>query len=65
MPLGTINPKGTQTFMKIMRDLEDGNTKFAWVNVEQLVGKILRNANHWLKAAERWIISLLQVKLVR
>ena len=31
--LEQYNPKGTQTFMKIMRDLEDGNIKFAWVNV--------------------------------
>ena len=33
VPAGTLNPKGTQHIMKIHRDIEDGNIKFAWVNV--------------------------------
>ena len=33
--------------MKIMRDLEDGNTKFAWVNVNN-PWQNTANANHWL-----------------
>lgn len=50
VPKGTINPVGTQAFMKILRDLEDGKTKFAWVNVCNPF-QDTANATHWLKAA--------------
>lgn len=50
VPEDTINPRGIHTFMKIMRDLEDGNVKFAWVNVNN-PWQNTANANHWLKAA--------------
>ena len=46
--------------MKIHRDIEDGNTKFAWVNVCNPY-QDTANATHWIKAAKRWIILLLQV----
>ena len=52
VPLGTINPKGTQTFMKIHRDLEDGNIKFVWVNVCNPY-QDTANANHWIKSSKR------------
>lgn len=50
IPAGTLNPVGNQPFMKIMRDLEDGFMKFAWVNVNN-PWQNSANANHWLKAA--------------
>ena len=50
VPLGTINPKGHQHIMKIHRDIEDGNIKFAWVNVCNPY-QDTANATHWIKAA--------------
>ncbi|WP_066404207.1 nitrate reductase catalytic subunit NapA [Aliarcobacter cryaerophilus] len=50
VPLGTINPKGHQHIMKIHRDIEDGNIKFAWVNVCNPY-QDTASATHWIKAA--------------
>ena len=52
LPKGTINPKVGSHITKIMRDIEDGTVKFAWVNVcNPFMGTA--NANHWLKAARK------------
>ncbi len=52
IPRGTINPKVGSHIVKIMRDLEDGIVKFAWVNVcNPFMGTA--NANHWIKAARK------------
>ena len=52
VPKGTINPKPGSHIMKILRDIEDGKIKFAWVNVcNPFMGSA--NANHWLKAARK------------
>lgn len=50
IPEGTLNPKGHQHIMKIHRDLEDGNMKFAWVNVCNPY-QDSSSASHWIKAA--------------
>ncbi|NOX85646.1 MAG: nitrate reductase catalytic subunit NapA [Chlorobi bacterium] len=50
IPKGTLNPKVGTHIMKILRDLEDGKIKFAWVNVCNPF-MCSANANHWLKAA--------------
>jgi len=50
LPKGTLNPKVGSHIMKIFRDLEDGNIKFAWVNVCNPF-MCTANASHWLKAA--------------
>ena len=50
IPEGTLNPKVGSHIMKIMRDLEDGKIKFAWVNVCN-PWQDSANANHWIKAA--------------
>ncbi|ASM36420.1 nitrate reductase catalytic subunit NapA [Campylobacter sputorum] len=50
LPAGTINPKNGSHFMQIMRDLEDGKIKFAWVQVNN-PWQNTANANHWIKAA--------------
>jgi nitrate reductase (cytochrome) len=50
IPKGTLNPKVGSHIMKILRDLEDGKVKFAWVNVCNPF-MCSANANHWLKAA--------------
>ncbi|MFB1032400.1 MAG: molybdopterin-dependent oxidoreductase, partial [Aliarcobacter cryaerophilus] len=50
IPNNTLNPKGTQHIMKIHRDIEDGNIKFAWVNVCNPY-QDTASATHWLKAA--------------
>lgn len=52
VPSGTINPKVGSHITKIMRDLEDGKIKFAWVNVNNPF-MATANANHWLKAARQ------------
>jgi nitrate reductase NapA len=52
LPAKTLNPKPGSHITKIMRDLEDGSIKWAWVQVNnpfQATG----NANHWLKAARK------------
>ena len=50
LPKGTINPKVGSHIVKIMRDLEDGKIKFAWVQVCN-PWQDTANANHWIKAA--------------
>jgi len=50
LPAKTINPKIGSHITKIMRDLEDGSVKWAWVQVcNPFQGTA--NANHWIKAA--------------
>lgn len=50
LPKGTINPKPGPHYMQIMRDLEDGKIKWAWVHVNNPWHNTA-NANHWIKAA--------------
>jgi len=50
VPEGTVNPVGKQHIVKIQREIEDGKTKFAWVNVCNAF-QDTANANHWIKAA--------------
>jgi len=50
IPTGTVNPKVGSHIVKIMRDLEDGKCKFAWVQVNNPF-QATANANHWIKAA--------------
>ncbi|MBD3867489.1 MAG: nitrate reductase catalytic subunit NapA [Acidobacteria bacterium] len=50
LPAGTLNPKVGSHITKIMRDLEDGQVKFAWVQVNNPF-QATANANHWIKAA--------------
>ncbi len=50
VPEGTINPVVGSHIVKIMRDLEDGKIKWAWVNVCN-PWQDCANANHWVKAA--------------
>jgi nitrate reductase NapA len=50
VPAKTINPKIGSFYAKIMRDLEDGSAKWAWVQVNN-PWHTHPNANHWLKAA--------------
>ena len=52
IPHGTINPKVGSHIVKIMRDLEDGKIKFAWVQVCN-PWQDTANANHWIKAARK------------
>ncbi len=50
VPATTINPVAGSHYMKIMRDLEDGIIKWAWVQVNN-PWQDTANANHWIKAA--------------
>ncbi len=50
LPAKTLNPKIGSHFTKIMRDLEDGKVKWAWVQVCNPF-QDTANANHWIKAA--------------
>ncbi len=50
LPAKTLNPKNGSHIVKIMRDLEDGKIKFAWVQVSNPF-HATANANHWLRAA--------------
>jgi len=50
VPSGTINPVAGSHFVQIMRDLEDGKVKWAWVQVNN-PWQDTANANHWIKAA--------------
>lgn len=52
LPANTLNPKNGSHFVKIMRDLEDGKIKFAWVQVNNPWHNTA-NANHWIKAARQ------------
>ena len=50
VPGKTINPKIGSFYAKLMRDLEDGGLKWAWVQVNN-PWHTHPNANHWIKAA--------------
>ncbi len=50
VPEGTLNPIGNQDIMRIHRDIEDGNIKFAWVNVCNPY-QDTASATHWINAA--------------
>ena len=52
LPAKTLNPKPGSHITKIMRDLEDGKVKWAWVQVNNPF-QATANANHWLKAARK------------
>ena len=52
LPPNTLNPKVGSHITKIMRDLEDGSVKWAWVQVNNPF-QATANANHWLKAARK------------
>ncbi len=50
LPKNTLNPQPGSHITKIMRDLEDGTVKFAWVQVNNPF-QATANANHWISAA--------------
>jgi nitrate reductase NapA len=50
LPARTINPKVGSHITKIMRDLEDGSVKWAWIQVNNPF-QATANANHWIRAA--------------
>lgn len=50
VPAGTINPVMGSHYVQIMRDLEDGKIKWAWIHVNN-PWQDTANANHWIKAA--------------
>lgn len=52
LPNGTINPQNGDHFMGIMRGIEDGRIKFAWVQVNN-PWQNTANANHWIAAARQ------------
>ena len=52
LPQNTLNPKTGSHITKIMRDLEDGSIKWAWVQVNNPF-QATANANHWIKAARK------------
>jgi nitrate reductase NapA len=52
LPAKTLNPKTGSHITKIMRDLEDGNIKWVWVQVNNPF-QATANANHWLDAARK------------
>ena len=50
LPAKTLNPKVGSHVTKMMRDLEDGSIKWAWMQVTNLF-QSTANANHWIHAA--------------
>ena len=52
LPENTLNPKVGAHIMNILRGLEDGQIKFAWVQVNNPF-QASANANHWIKAARK------------
>lgn len=50
VPAGTINPKPGLPYMGLLRAIEDGTVKWAWVHVNNPWHNS-PNANHWIKAA--------------
>jgi nitrate reductase NapA len=50
VPAKTLNPKIGSFYAKILRDLEDGSVKWAWVQVNN-PWHTHPNANHWIRAA--------------
>jgi len=52
LPAKTLNPKVGSHITKILRDMEDGSVKWAWVQVNNPF-QASANANHWIKAARK------------
>jgi nitrate reductase NapA len=52
LPDKTLNPKVGSHITKILRDLEDGTVKWAWVQVNNPF-QASANANHWIAAARK------------
>ena len=52
VPEKTISPKVGSFYAKIMRDLQDGSVKWAWVQVNN-PWHTHPNANHWIAAARK------------
>jgi len=50
LPAGTLNGKPGSHYTKLLRDMEDGTIKWAWVQVCN-PWQNTANANHWFKAA--------------
>jgi nitrate reductase NapA len=50
LPAGTLNGKPGSHYTKLLRDIEDGKIKWAWVQVCN-PWQNTANANHWFKAA--------------
>ena len=50
LPKNTLNPKPASHYVKMMREMEDGKMKWAWVQVNN-PWQNTANANHWIKAA--------------
>ncbi len=50
LPKDTLNPKVGSHYTKLLRDMEDGKIKWAWVQVCNPWHNTA-NANHWIKAA--------------
>lgn len=50
LPARTLNPKVGSHFTKLLRDLEDGQVRWAWVQVCNPF-QDTANANHWIRAA--------------
>ncbi len=50
LPARTLNPKPGSHVTKMMRDLEDGSIRWAWMQVTNLF-QSTANANHWIRAA--------------
>ena len=50
LPAGTINPKVGSHYTKLLRDIEDGKIKWAWVQVCN-PWQNTANASHWINAA--------------
>ncbi len=50
LPEGTLNPKVGSHYTKLLRDIEDGKIRWAWVQVCN-PWQNTANANHWIKAA--------------
>jgi len=50
LPEATLNPVIGSHFMKILRDIEDGTVRWAWVQVNN-PWQNATNANHWITAA--------------
>ncbi|AHE98136.1 nitrate reductase catalytic subunit NapA [Thioalkalivibrio paradoxus] len=52
IPAKTISPKVGSFYAKIMRDLQDGSVKWAWVQVNN-PWHTHPNSNHWIAAARK------------
>lgn len=50
LPAKTLNPKVGSHFTKLLRDIEDGQIRWAWIQVCNPF-QDTANANHWIKAA--------------